>query len=44
MPVTALYALSPLGESLIAPLTALIRWAQKHATEAGFVDEPSARA
>jgi len=39
VPVTALYELTPLGESLIEPLTGLIRWAQEHAAEAGFVDE-----
>ena len=38
VPVTVEYSLTPLGETLIEPLTGLIAWAHTHATECGFVD------
>jgi DNA-binding HxlR family transcriptional regulator len=38
-PVTVEYSLTPLGETLVEPLTGLINWAHTNAVAAGFTDD-----
>jgi DNA-binding HxlR family transcriptional regulator len=37
-PVAVEYSLTPLGETLVEPLSGLINWAHKNAVAAGFTD------
>ena len=37
-PVAVEYSLTPLGETLVAPLHGIIEWANQHAKEAGFTE------
>lgn len=40
VPVTVEYSLTPVGHTLVEPLTGMIEWAHLHATECGFIDDP----
>ena len=40
VPSTVEYALTPLGSTLIGPLTAVLEWAHSNAAECGFLEDP----